>query len=386
MNKKIAGCLLLIGFIISGCSTKGEINQLSEKEILIFQLEGQMGVTVIRGDSIFVKVSDDIYLTSLSSLSASNIKISDYAVISPKVGEKQDFSKPVKYTVRAQDGSTKAFYVIVLRAQESDLQLPNSSFDKWHQATHGDAQFIDIGENVQDKTWGTGNRGAAFAIGMGSEASLPSVPVETSANKYAAQVTTQNMGAMAALPAFGAKGIAAGSIFVGEFEIASVFDAHPVFGIPFTQTPVAFQVDYKYLPGSALLDGTHKPISGKDALDFYLILEKREGAKVKRLGIGWFRSSDTQTEWKTKEVEIKYALNGQEPVGIENQAKYVLKYGHDGDIAQTDPSKMPKATWGDISKDRPTHIFVVFTSSYQGDYFIGAPGSRLTVDNFKLIY
>jgi ferredoxin len=41
---------------------------------------------------------------------------------------------------------------------------------------------------------------------------------------------------------------------------------------------------------------------------------------------------------------------------------------------------------GDISKEDPTHILVTFTSSYQGDYFIGAPGSKLLVDNFKLIY
>jgi hypothetical protein len=47
---------------------------------------------------------------------------------------------------------------------------------------------------------------------------------------------------------------------------------------------------------------------------------------------------------------------------------------------------MPEVTWGDAATERPTHIIVVFTSSYLGDYFIGAPGSKLIVDNFKLIY
>jgi hypothetical protein len=47
---------------------------------------------------------------------------------------------------------------------------------------------------------------------------------------------------------------------------------------------------------------------------------------------------------------------------------------------------MPETSWGDAATDTPTHIIVVFTSSYLGDYFIGAPGSKLIVDNFELIY
>lgn len=191
------------------------------------------------------------------------------------------------------------------------------------------------------------------------------------------------MGALAA--AFGGKGVAAGNLFAGVFDIGTVTNAHPVFGIPYTQLPTAFQVDYKYSPAQGLLDGKLNAIEGEDAMDMYLILEKRDGDKVKRLGVGWFRSGKAQEEWKTQEVEIKYA-QGQAPEGIEEHAKHVLKYGHDGDPSVNDPTKMPEATWGNIATDKPTHILVVFTSSYQGDYFIGAPGSKLTVDNFKLIY
>ena len=191
------------------------------------------------------------------------------------------------------------------------------------------------------------------------------------------------MGALAA--AFGGKGVAAGNLFAGVFDIGNVTNAHPVFGIPYTQLPVAFQVDYKYSPAQGLLDGKLNAIEGEDAMDMYLILEKRDGDKVKRLGVGWFRSGEEQEEWKTQEVEIKYA-QGQAPEEIEEYAKRVLKYGHDGDPSVNDPTKMPEATWGNIATDKPTHILVVFTSSYKGDYFIGAPGSKLIVDNFKLIY
>ena len=383
MNKKTIGFLFLIGIIIAGCSTRDYFGELSEKEIILFQIEGQSGSTQMKGDTIYVKVADDVYLTSLSNLSASNIKVSDYATVSPSVGEKQDFSKPVVYTVQAEDRSTKEYYVIVLRGGSSQAQLPNSSFDLWHDATYGETKYIDIGGNPEDKTWATGNQGAAFAIALGGDADLPTLPFETASNKFAAQLTTQNMGALAA--AFGGKGIAAGNIFAGIFEIGTVTNAHPVFGIPYTQTPIAFKVDYKYSPAEGLINGKLKPLEGEDAMDMYLILEKRDGKDVKRLGVGWYRSSEEQKEWTTQEVEIKYA-KGQSPEGIEEHAKHVLKYGHDGNTTATDPSMMPEATWGDIAIDKPTHILVVFTSSYQGDYFIGAPGSKLVVDNFELIY
>lgn len=107
MNKKIIGFLFLIGLMITGCSTKDYFGELSDKEILLFQLEGQSGSTKIDGDKIYVKVTDDLYLTSLTSLSASNIKVSDYATFSPAIGEKQDFTQPVPYTVTAEDGSQK---------------------------------------------------------------------------------------------------------------------------------------------------------------------------------------------------------------------------------------------------------------------------------------
>jgi hypothetical protein len=384
MNKKIIGFLFLIGLMITGCSTKDYFGELSDKEILLFQLEGQSGSTKIDGDKIYVKVTDDLYLTSLTSLSASNIKVSDYATFSPAIGEKQDFTQPVPYTVTAEDGSQKTYYVIVERGGSNNMQLPNSSFEFWHNAEYGETCYIDIGVDKDNKTWATGNQGAAFAIALGSQAVLPSLPYEKENGETAALLETQNMGSLAA--AFGGKGVAAGNLFAGQFEIGTVTNAHPVFGSPYTQTPVAFRVDYKYTPAEGLMNGKLNSVEGNDAMDMYLILEKREGDKVKRLGVAWYRSEETQEEWKTQEVAVKYASNGQAPEGVEEYAKHVLKYGHDGNTSATHPSDMPEATWGDITTDKPTHILVVFTSSYLGDYFIGAPGSKLIVDNFELIY
>ncbi len=381
MNKKLIGLILFIGLIFAGCSTEDYFGKLSDKELIQFQLEEQLGNSKITEDTIYITVSEDAYLFNISNLSASRIKVSDYATVSPQVGEKKDFSQPVVYTITAEDGSTKEYYVVVQRGGSStNLQLPNSSFDFWYTGSFGGNDYIEIGKDKDDKTWGTGNEGAILALG--SDAKLPTEPYETGLNKFAAELTTADTGFFGSIAG---KGVAAGNIFTGRFEIGNVMDAHPVFGTPYTQKPVAFKIDYQYTPAEGLKNGKRESIDGKDAMDMYLILEKREGENVKRLGVGWYRSGETQTEWATKEIEIKYARNGKAPEGVEEYAKHVLKYGHDGDTSAKNPSDMADATWGDIT-DKPTHILVVFTSSYLGDYFIGAPGSKLLVDNFELIY
>ena len=379
MNKKIIGFLFLIGFIIAGCSTRDYFGKLSDKEMLLFQLEGQSGSTQIIGDTIYIRVSGNVFLTDLS---ASAIKVSDYATVSPTVGEKQDFTQPVAYTVQAEDGSTRIYYVLVDRDSSADAQIPNSSFDLWYTATHSNHEYEEIGENEGDKTWGTGNQGAIIAL-SGDKSKLPTQPHIIGEDNFAAELTTTDMGFFGSIAG---KGIAAGNIFTGKFDIGNTINARPVFGIPYTQMPKAFQVEYKYTPAKGLKDGKRKNVEGDDAMDMYLILEKREGENVKRLGVAWYRSGETQDEWKTQGVEIKYARNGQAPEGVEEYAKHVLKYGHNGDTSATDPNNMPEVTWGDAVTERPTHIIVVFTSSYLGDYFIGAPGSKLIVDNFELIY
>lgn len=384
MNIKLIGLLLFIGLIFAGCATEDYFGQLSDKELIQFQLEEQLGNSKIIEDTIYITVSENAYLFNIINLSATRIKVSNYATVSPEVGEKQDFSQPVVFTITAEDGSTREYYVIVERGGSSaNLQLPNSSFEFWHDADYGDTEYIEIGVDKDNKTWATGNQGAAFAIALGANADLPSLPYQRSNGENAAELATQNMGSLAA--AFGGKGVAAGNIFAGRFEIGTVTNAHPVFGTPYTQKPIGFKVDYKYSPADGLMDGKLKAVDGEDAMDMYLILEKRDGDEVKRLGVGWYRSGEEQTDWKTQEVDIKYARNGQAPEGVEEYAKHVLKYGHDGDTSAKEPSGMPEATWGDIS-DKPTHILVVFTSSYLGDYFIGAPGSKLVVDNFELLY
>ena len=53
-----------------------------------------------------------------STTFAPTIRVSDFATVTPASGETQDFSKPVKYTVTAQNGSTNTYTVTVTVSQE----------------------------------------------------------------------------------------------------------------------------------------------------------------------------------------------------------------------------------------------------------------------------
>ena len=79
---------------------------------------------------------------------------------------------------------------------------------------------------------------------------------------------------------------------------------------------------------------------------------------------GQFRSEDETSDWTLLERDLVYGeLDASAPDYIK------IKAGE----TYADPS------------ETPTHISVVFTSSADGDVFIGAPGSVLIVDDGLLI-
>jgi hypothetical protein len=165
--------------------------------------------------------------------------------------------------------------------------------------------------------------------------------------------------------------MAAATLFTGKFteDFPSVSDprSNIDFGTPFAARPEAFRVDYRYLPGASYEDGDGNPLPGGDQCDIYVLLEKRTGDDVERIGTGWFRSSDEVVDFSNLEVDIKYGeLTPSDP-------EFEYANIRDGE------------SWGNPD-DIPTHIVVVFSSSALGDFFTGAIGSELWVNNFELVY
>ena len=121
MKKIYALCLLLLAV---GCK-KDDSESLplnAEKDILsfVFTLEDKPYTALIKGTDITVSLPEDTPVEALSP----TITISKGATLSPNTGVAQDFTKPVSYTVTAQDKTTKIYKVVVTVEKTEQPQVP----------------------------------------------------------------------------------------------------------------------------------------------------------------------------------------------------------------------------------------------------------------------
>lgn len=353
MKKQIlvisAICTLLLAF--SSCIREDYFGKSDKNFITSFTVNGQIGQTIYDSSKIYIAVDLDFDITNVFA----NVSISNYAAITPNPKDGQNFSKPVTYTVTSESGKA-AIYTVYIYQTTPEIQLPNSDFRQWYLTTTSGKSYYQIGKNATDTIWATSNAGAVSIT-------TPNVfPFVEASGDTIAHLTTLNAGKLAQTLG---QGIAAGSLFTGIFKLNI---SNPVssakFGTPFIGKPKSFSVDYKYLPGSTMMNGKGATISGKDSLDIYLILENRSTTPWKRIATAWFRSDIQQSDFTNLKLDLTYGK-------IVNSKYYEVPTGN--------------AIWGD-GTEKPTHISVVFSSSARGDKFEGAPGSSLWVKNFILYY
>jgi len=102
----------------NGTTNNQTQTQSSAKSITTFsfqQLNPQVSGAIDQSaHTISVTVPKDTNVTQLTP----TISTSDYATVSPLSGVVQDFTNPVTYTVRAQDGSTQNYTVTVTKAAQ----------------------------------------------------------------------------------------------------------------------------------------------------------------------------------------------------------------------------------------------------------------------------
>lgn len=338
-------------FTIETCISEDEFGLSPYKEIKDFQLPGQAGITAINSEelSVVIPMSEE---ADLSSITPATIEISNLARITPSITAPQDFSQPVLYTVTAEDEST-ALWTVTAVAALPNPQLPNSNFDEWYNVS----DYQQPGSNADNTVWGTANRALAIAGDANTN------PEDLGNGDFAARLTSVSAPLLVRM--------AAATLFTGSFTEGFPNPVDPRsninFGTPFNGRPSAFSVDYLYTPGPSYEDEDGVPLPGGDQCDIYVLLEKREGDTIERIGTGWFRSDETVSDFSTLEIDIKY-----------------------GELTPSDPefeyaNIRAGESWGD-AQDTPTHITVVFSSSALGDFFTGAIGSELWVNNFELIY
>mgnify|MGYP001817171407 FL=1 len=347
--------LSAIAIFLQGCVSEDHFGKSNRSEIKTFVIPGQSGSSVINNDSLTISVTIPETMTDFM-LTPSEIVLSNFATVMPEVGQIQDFSSPVDYFVTAEDGSISVYKVTVLRGG-SQPQLDNSSFEDWYTESVGFSTVEQPGTDKASTIWGTANRGLALGGSAGNTSK------QQGDNSY--YVKMESVAAPALVR------IAAATIFIGKFTdgFPSVTDpkSNITLGTPFSARPLSFSFSYTYQPGPNNEDDTGNPLSYGDQCDIYLFLENREGSEVKRVGTAWFRSGMAVSAWSRENIAIKY---GQ----LEPSDPWF-------DYAQPAEGEV----WGD-GTETVTHITILATSSFEGDFFKGAIGSTLELDDIELVY
>ncbi len=348
MKKSIVFSIAAI-LLVSSCINEDYFGKSPYKRINSFTLPQQLGASVIKHDSLIVRITVS-EKQDITAMQPTALTISNFATVNPGIDRVRDFSEPVVYTVTAENGS-QADYVVYVDTDAPEIQIPNSGFNNWYLTNAG---YYQIGSGPNDTVWCTGNEGV---VTMGQANTLPLF----TGNDTVAELTTLKLGFLAQLVG---QGIAAGSLFTGTFELNLANPPEsPRFGTPFIARPKSFSVMFRYIPGEQLTNGFGNPIAGKDSVDIAVLLEDRSSLPWKRIATAWYRTDEATPEWTELKLPLFYGQPG-------NPAYYEIPVN---------------GTWGN-GDETPTHISVIFSSSARGAFFEGAPGSELLLNNFQLYY
>lgn len=257
-----------------------------------------------------------------------------------------NYGANITQVVTGLDAGTEYAYRLVVDGSSADAVTFTTEVAE--PLTNGDFEDYDNGpwNTSSNSYWSSGNNDFTSSL---------CVQKEDNGGKIAYLKST--FGGLGSLGKF-----AAGNAFTGVFSMDGM-NGIVTLGKPFNSRPSHFRGRYKYIP-KEVGDGGDKISNGSlDQCAIYVILltDKIE-----------LKTKESATlDWKTY-YKDKIVAFAELP-------------------AETD---MTKTNWTNFELElqyqktsvRPSYIGVLVTSSKYGDYFQGARGSELSIDDFELIY
>ncbi len=272
------------------------------------------------------------------------------------------FEKGSQYTVALSDLRDGTVYeyaattpeftsLIVKEFTTPSAQLPNASFEEW--SLDGKVQLLT--SDASSMFWDSGNTAAA---NFGGNPTTPSTDYVHS-GQYSARLESRWMMIK----------LAAGNLFAGKFLSLDGTDGVLGWGRPFTLSPKSMKVWVKYIP--KIVDHGGDMIANGDSDQ----------------GMIYVALVDDTTVDGTWPVVIRTKKSNRSL--FDPNASNVIAYGEhvfteatagDGLIQIEIPLdyKRPGVT--------PSNIIVVASASRYGDYYEGAAGSVMYLDNIELTY
>lgn len=309
--------------------------------------------------TITFMVADTAKAEHLAAL-VPTIEVSEKATVTPGSGVAQNFSngKSVEYTVVAEDGTTVVYTV---KAPQKSLKF---TFDEWKTVGKGPSLHD---EPMPDEQLASSVQGASLLYLYGVQGFPVYKTDDVVSGDAAIKLVTMDTSdaANSLVPA-----ITSGSVFTGKFDLSFAFTDKlkcTRFGIPYNKKPLMLKGWYKYTPGEKFIDGTdYTNIVTLDKIDecsIQAVLYEAKDAEGKEVTL-------TGHDINTSEYRVAVA-NLEDRTAKSEYTQFVLPFSY--------------VNGKEYNQGTEYKIAIICSSSKEGDFFRGAGGSTLYIDELELI-
>ncbi len=373
----LATLTVSLAFALAATSCIKDEEPNTECDILTASLPSSLLLRdpVVSNDKVEIEVKDFVNVTEL----APEFTLTEGAVISPESGTVRDFTTPQEYVVTSQDGQWHKTYTVSVKGGSTLVLKYGFEYVEIGKGLKGTYDiFYEPNPEFPDDpdkrlmTWASGNQGFGWTMMGSTPDTYPTFQSDNGVvGKCVEMVTraTGNLGATVNKP------LAAGNLFIGYFDMTNAIK-YPLestqFGATFRELPVALSGYFKYTPGELFQQlnsaGKLEPVPGRvDECNIYAVLfEVTETMQ-------FLNGANVLSDDNPNIIAVA-AISETDRKGAEDwrefHVPFVMRPGKSIDHA--------KLAAGGYS------LAVVMSSSIDGDYFSGAIGSRLLVDEIEI--
>ena len=322
---------------------------------------------VIENNKVTLMVKADIDLAHQSP----EFTLTPGATISPASGTERDFTSPQYYTVTSEDGNWKKEYQVSYIIAGISTEYHFEDVDSVVKTNYTYDVFYDLDEATGNRiNWASGNAGFALT-GMGSDrTSFPTNSTIHIKVGKGVKLETKETGSFG--EGFGMP-IAAGNLFMGTFDVLSALTnalKATRLGMPFEHVPTYLKGYYKYKAGEVFQENGEPVKNKKDTWDVYAIFYEVTD-KVRYLD-----GTIVEGNYTHPNLVSVALLDDKDRKETDEWTEFYIPF----------VMKSGKVIDREKLKSGGYNVSIVFSSSKEGNYFRGAPGSTLYIDEVELIY
>lgn len=351
----ITSCIFC--FSLTSCIKEEAIGREADIEKFVIQDENVENILIDNNANTLTLFLKDLTIRTFTP----QVELSEGASVLPASGTEIDFSNQTVYTVTSEDKSFQKKYKILIRSNVADLKM---NFEDWVEISWNATKPELTYWALKDNLWASANYGVVLAT-LGNIDEYPtSYTTDAYKGKYAAELVTKKGGKYwgKLIPVF------SGSIYRGIFSInLGNFVKSAKFGQPHPKEngkPMLFTGYYKYKPGTPFVNEKDEEIPGRlDECSIHAVLYKvTKGDKGKKEYL-----DGTNILTSDKVIAKAILEDGSKK---ENYTKFSLEFNY---VEEPD------------YESHDYKLAIVCASSKEGDFYRGAIGSTLIVDNIEVI-